>query len=410
MTDANRDVVAIARGARAGQHPPMDSLEHDTPTVATPFAGTTMLDPSYGWWPYVNLIYLFFVFLPLLFQPDTSPRAWIASTIAVVLFLPVYFLGWRSERWRVPALLATAALGYALIPFNPGGNSLLIYAMVFAGYMLPLRTAIGTSLALLALLAAQVVWLGYPLAFVAITAVIGGMVLSGILMSRNEARHNAELRLGQDEIKRLARAHERERIARDLHDLLGHTLSLIAVKAELARKLVERGAPGAAGEIAEVERVAREALTQVRCAVADMRGAGFAPTCDNVCAVLAGTGIEVARETAAAPALREDADQALAWVLRECVTNILRHAQASHVAIRVRSADRQVVLEVTDDGRGSAGPEGQGIRGMRERMVALGGGLAIETSDAGGTRVRASVPLAAKFAASAAGPVAVLGS
>lgn len=409
----DRDAATIARGVRTRQHSSMNSLEHESPTGATPFAGSTMLDPSYGWWPYVNLIYLFFVFLPLLFQPDTLLRSWIASVIAVGVFLPVYFLGWRSERWHLPALLATATLGYALIPFNPGGNSLLIYAIVFAGYMLSLRNAVATSVVLLALLAAQVVWLGYPLAYVAITAVIGGMVLSGILMSRNEARHNAELRLGQDEIKRLARAHERERIARDLHDLLGHTLSLIAVKAELARKLVERGAPGAAGEIAEVERVAREALNQVRSAVADMRGAGLAPTCDNVCAVLAGTGIEVARDTAGTPALDGDSDQAFAWVLRECVTNIMRHARARHVAIRVCSTRGQVVLEVTDDGQGSAGTEGQGVRGMRERMLALGGELCIETAEACGTRVRASLPLPPRIAASVSaptGPVAVMGS
>lgn len=383
----------IAPAARAAQHPRMTPLEPESvPFLTAAPRRRSLLDPAYGWWPYANLIYLFFVFLPLFFDSDPAPRAWPATLIAVALFLPVYFLGWRSERWRVPVLLATAALSYGLIPFNPGGNSLLIYAVAFAGYMLGLRNAIAVSVMLVALLAVEIIWLGYPFAFVAITAVVGGMVLSGILMSRNEARHNAELRIGQEEIKRLARAHERERIARDLHDLLGHTLSLIAVKAELARKLVERGATGAAVEIAEVERIARDALSQVRSAVADMRGAGFARICDNVCAVLQGTGIEVERDASPELELEQDVDQALAWVLRESVTNILRHAGARMVTIALRRDGDLLLLDIADDGKGREIVEGQGMRGMRERMTALGGALAIGVASNGGICVRASIP------------------
>lgn len=383
--------------------PRVSMLEHERPIVVDSPRPTTVLDPAFGWWPYVNLVYLFFVFLPLFFYRDPAPRAWIASVVAVGVFLPIYFLGWRTERWRIPVLVATAALSYALIPFNPGGNSLLIYAISFAGYMQAPRNAIVVSIALVTLLALQIIWLGYPLAYVAITAVIGGMVLTGILLSRVEAQHNAELRLSQEEIKRLARAHERERIARDLHDLLGHTLSLIAVKAELARKLVERNAFGAASEIAGVERIARDALSQVRSAVADMRGAGFSETCDNVCAVLEGTGIEVERATALAIPLANDADQALAWVLRESVTNILRHASARSVAIGLRGDDQCVMLEIVDDGHGSEIVEGQGIRGMRERMAALGGELAIDAGPSQRTRVRASIPVSGTQERSVAG-------
>ncbi len=372
----------------------MNSLELEKQAIAARPARAPLLDPAYGWWPYVNLIYLFFVFLPLLFDPDPAPRAWPATWVAVAVFLPFYFLGWSSGRWRLAVLVITALLSYALMPFNPGGNSLLIYAIAFAGYMLSMRTAIAVSVALVALLGLEIVWLGYPIAYVAVTVVIGGMVLAGILMSLREARHNAELRLSQEEIKRLARAHERERIARDLHDLLGHTLSLIAVKAELARKLVERNAPGAAAEIGEVERIARETLTQVRSAVSDMRGAGFAQTCDNVCAVLEGTGIRVQRDTDAALLLDDSTDQALAWVLRESVTNILRHAQATHVAIALHASSGSVVLEVVDDGHAGPIVEGQGVRGMRERMTALGGDLVVEVQLSGGLRVRGSALVA----------------
>ncbi len=349
------------------------------------------LDPVHGWWPYANLIYLFFVFLPLLFAPGVTATAWIASGAAVALFLPVYFAGWRYQHLRVPALLLTAALGFGLVPFNPGGNSFLIYAIAHASYFFAWRHAVVIAVVLVVLLAVQMATLGQSLAYAAITGVIGGMVLVGNFISRAQARHNAELRVSQEEVQRLARANERERIARDLHDLLGHTLSVIAMKAELARRLCQRGDPLAVAEMAEVERVARDALSQVRHAVADMRGASFEQACDNACSVLEGTGLEVERDTTLA-ALGPEADQVLAWVLREAVTNVMRHAHANRVRITLgRNADG-VVLEVQDDGCGSGIVEGQGLSGMRERITQIGGELEIESGDGGGTRLRACVP------------------
>lgn len=352
------------------------------------------LDPAHGWWPYANLIYLFFVFLPLFFVPDVPSTAWIASGVAVAFFLPVYFAGWRYQSLRVPALLLTAALGFALVPFNPGGNSFLIYAIAHAGYFFVWRRALAISVVLVVLLGLQMAILGQSLAYVAITGVIGGMVLVGNFVSRAQARHNAELRVSQEEVQRLARANERERIARDLHDLLGHTLSVIAVKAELARRLCQRGDPLAVAEMAEVERVARDALSEVRHAVADMRGASFHQACDNACSVLEGTGLHVERDTPAI-AVGPEADQVLAWVLREAVTNVMRHSQATRVRIALGRSAGTIVLEVHDNGCGTGIVEGQGLSGMRERIAQIGGELEIESGDGGGTRLRACVPDAA---------------
>jgi two-component system sensor histidine kinase DesK len=202
------------------------------------------------------------------------------------------------------------------------------------------------------------------------------------------------LRRSNEEVMRLATLAERERIGRDLHDLLGHTLSVIALKSELARKLIDRDLDSARTEISDVERVARDALSQVRNAISGIRSTALPAEIVAATALLEAQGLVVKCETENVK-LPHDRETALALSLREAATNIRRHAQAKGVIIRVRKETSAVVVEVADDGHGGRIVPGNGLNGMRERLGTVGGTLSLEPRKDGGTLLRASVPVAA---------------
>jgi two-component system sensor histidine kinase DesK len=207
-------------------------------------------------------------------------------------------------------------------------------------------------------------------------------------------RHQKEMRRSQEEITRLATLAERERIGRDLHDLLGHTLSVVALKSELARKLIDRDIDAARSEIAEVERVARDSLAQVRNAVSGIRSTALSAELLAATALLEAQGLKVKCETENVK-LPHDCETVLALSLREAATNVRRHSGAKAVTIRLRKEAADVIIEVADDGRGGRIVPGNGLNGMRERLGTVGGSLTLWPNPAGGTLLRASVPLAA---------------
>lgn len=354
--------------------------------------------------PWVLLIYLVFVFLPMVFVPHWPASAWIATLVAIAVFLPMHFGFFRSQaRGRLLLPFAVAALGYALVPFNPGGNTFLIYACAMLGWAYRPRRAVWMACLLLALLALEFWWtLPTPqlaIGWSAMVAIIALMALGGTLFSRAKARRDAELRLTRDEVARLAAMAERERIGRDLHDLLGHTLSLVAIKSELAGRLVERDPVAARQQIGEVETVARQALAQVREAVVGIRATGL--QAELAASRLALLSAEVRLDQRLAPvALVASAESALALALREAVTNVLRHASASRVEVELSQEQGALRLSISDDGRGGACTPGTGLSGMRERVAAVGGRLEIDSPVGGGTRLQITLPRTAIEAAS----------
>lgn len=347
---------------------------------------------GYGWAPFFWLGYLGFSLLPV-FSGWLDAKG-VALTLAVMVpFLWLYFTAFRLEGWRVlAAALAIAAIGYALTPFNPFGNTYLIYAAGFLPVLGTLPRALGVFAVLMAVYAVQTWWLGLHWLSPMVALLIGTSVCVGNHYMLQKTRKDAELRLSLDEVRRLAQVAERERIGRDLHDLLGHTLSLIALKSELARKLIERDPLAARVEIAEVERVAREALAQVRRAVTGIRAAALKPELASARLLLDGDGTGLTYSLAEL-ALTPAQETALALVVREAITNIHRHAQARQVEISLRGEDRCAVLTVIDDGRGGVGEQGNGLHGMTERIQALGGTLAIHSPPGQGTRVVARIPM-----------------
>jgi two-component system sensor histidine kinase DesK len=205
---------------------------------------------------------------------------------------------------------------------------------------------------------------------------------------------NAELLEARDELARNAVAQERLRFARDLHDLLGHSLSLIALKSELAGRLAEMDPTRARAEMADVEAAARRALAEVRDAVSGYRQVTLAQALAEARSALSAAGITL-RTPAPDESLPGAVDAVLGWVVREATTNVLRHSGAHSVAVELARGADDVTLTVTDDGHGTAGEAGVGLSGLAERVEGLGGRLATGGEGSSGFRLTAVVPLPA---------------
>jgi two-component system, NarL family, sensor histidine kinase DesK len=372
-------------------------------------------DLGHGWVPFYNLGYLVFPFLPIVLSlmgnanqwPGPVPRMLGPTLLSVALFLPLYFAAYRvTGTWSLLCMLAMAGIGYALLPFNSFANAYTIYAVGFAAMMGgSLWVRLAWAAAMLAGLLFEIIALQYPVFIFLITLIVSVAVFFGNHHFVESTRKRAELKLSHDEVRRLAALAERERIGRDLHDLLGHTLSLVALKSELAGKLLRgdsmEAREAAQREIVDVSRVAREALSQVRAAVTGIRAAGVVAEIVSAKLLLESDGI--AFVSALAPralegeALPPSVETALAMTVREAVTNIQRHAHARSARVELQIDGDEALLRIDDDGRGGANNgthvAGNGLAGMRERIEALGGQLRIDARKGEGTRLDVRVPL-----------------
>jgi two-component system sensor histidine kinase DesK len=175
--------------------------------------------------------------------------------------------------------------------------------------------------------------------------------------------------------------------------VLGHTLSLITLKSELAGKLIDRDPVQAKAEIRDVEQTARKALSEVRQAIGGYRSKGLTAEIREAKSTLETAGLQVDLQSTSMvlPATQESV---LALSLREAVTNVVRHARATHCSLRLERSNSHCRLEIADDGRGGHQIEGNGLRGMRERVEALGGQLRRETTQ--GTRLEITLPVPAE--------------
>ena len=231
---------------------------------------------------------------------------------------------------------------------------------------------------------------GQAIGYVASSAGIGFL----LLVMRDLRIRNDELGEARAELARLAVAEERERFARDLHDLLGHSLSLIALKTELAGRLLREHPDDAARELGDAENVARQALSEVREAVSGYRR----PTLDGELAgarmALTAAGVEMVLHPVDA-ALDPDSEGVLAWAVREGVTNVIRHSDARSCTVRVTADKDSAAVEVADDGVGPAvvnGHSGSGLAGLEQRARDLGGAVEAGARPGGGFRLLVTVP------------------
>lgn len=350
-----------------------------------------------GWFariePWIWLIWLVWLFGPLLFLGKGFPHWLPATLLSLPPFLVLYVGAYHfPRRWLPWCAAGITALSLAVTPFNPFAQTYAIYASAVAASWSGPRRSGAVVLAILLVYSAQWFWLDYPWASLVNLWILCPIVAGLIITERIQSRHRADLRLSMDEVRRLAASAERERIGRDLHDLLGHTLSLVALKSELAGRLIERDPGAARREIAEVERVAREALSQVRSAVSGIRAAALAAELASARLLLEAAGVRM-EYWSDGNALPPGIETCLALVLREAVTNIQRHARANRVEVTVIAGPDRVVMRVRDDGRGGVNERGNGLTGMRERIVAQGGEIWIESPRGNGTAIEIRLPL-----------------
>ena len=347
--------------------------------------------------PFFILINLAWIFMWPVIAGQPFFRVILPTIISVPIFvylhLCTYFYGGPAEK-RMRYVVGQFLLGYALAYVNLSSIGYLIFAFYATAFSMPLRHARNVIFGSLALFALETVLLGHSGQTFASVMLPGVLLALSALYTAYSGQQQMALRRSEGEVMRLARLAERERIGRDLHDLLGHTLSVVALKSELARKLIDHDLEGARREIAEVERVARDSLQQVRTAVSGIRSTELLAEIGAATALLEAQGIAVKCETENVK-LPHDRETALALSLREAATNVRRHAQAKGVTIRVLKEPAAVIVEVADDGRGGSIVPGNGLNGMRERLDTVGGSLSLWPNPAGGTPLRASIPLAA---------------
>jgi two-component system sensor histidine kinase DesK len=354
-----------------------------------------------GYAPYLWLVYLIALVFQPMFDPDATAGHWVATAVMVAAFLPLYRAGLAERDQRRLAVLLTAMAGLGVVGtlVNGAAGVFIVYAAAFAGRLFPVRRAV-LAVAVLAGVAGVTFLISptpMPWRLLAVGPIVVFVLVIGAagFVDCERARTQAQLRRADEEIERLATIAERERIARDLHDLLGHTLSVIVLKAELASRLLPADPDRAGQEMREVEQTARTALGEVRTAVVGYRAKGLGAELVNSQRALAAAGVD-ADATVDLPVLPAEHEAALALALREAVTNVVRHADARRTSIRARVTADDVELEVTDDGRGASGHDGAGLAGMRERVTALGGQVELKTGPSGsarpGTRVLVRLP------------------
>ena len=360
-------------------------------------------------WAWLWFCYTGFIFIKPLMVP--SINLWVGTMAAFIIFICIMWGFIRSTDEGVPTrywmIGATFLLGLVCFPWNQGGSTFFVYAAAF----LPFTIASVRSVLWLFLIETLIIlgegylftvnkphgffYVGWDNTLIAIflVLIIGG----GNIFFAQQKRADCQLRAAQDENLALAAVAERERIARDLHDVLGHTLSVIVLKAELAGRLINRNDPTdhmrAATEIADVERIARTALSEVREAIGGYRSRGLAAEIEAARLTLDAASVTLTLDSDSAPVAHLSAaeETALSLALREAVTNIVRHSRATTCRLRFTTEDGQRRLIVEDNGEHAITREGNGLRGMRERIESLGGQLFLERDH--GTRLLIALPL-----------------
>lgn len=344
-----------------------------------------------GWLAF-NLVYLAIFFTGWIWvKPGRDDL--IATAIALAVFLPVYFHAYEGSapRYVIHAAIMEG-IAWAMSPFAGIHGVFHVYACVQCAFQRPRKRALllifGFSLAYLAfgmLVADQWFQFGFDIMFGAIIGVACTAAADGIERER-------QLRRSRVLERQRATLAERERIAHDLHDLLGQTLTTVALKAEVAAKLIDRDPARAKNEFEDVAGTARKALAEIRAAVYDMT----ATSVENEIALArqaldaAGVALDVSSDL---PPLAPPVGKALGLTIREATTNIVRHSGADAARIVIDQEGGELSLTVADNGHGGSDSptEGSGLAGLRKRVAALGGKTNIERD--GGMRIRVSLPM-----------------
>ncbi|WP_253941165.1 sensor histidine kinase [Microbacterium sp. SYP-A9085] len=317
-------------------------------------------------------------------SPGSAALGLALIAVFALAFLAAVPLGWALPAlWRIVPVLTLLTLSFTLYPWLSWGvRSVWTYVGVALGMMV---LGWRTTILGIGVLAIGALWFGTMLDGLTeddlwLPAIVFSISLMMAAFANAFATLN-QLRRTQDRLEAMAAERERGRMARDIHDILGHSLTVITVKSELAARLIDADPVRAKTEVGEIEQLARGALADVRATVAGSRGVTLSGELVAALGALGAAGIdaELPRATDAVPPARREL---AAWVVREGVTNVVRHSGARRCVVRLG----EYVVEVADDGVGPAASKvsSTGLGGLRERVEAVGGRMSIGRSDLGG--------------------------
>lgn len=339
---------------------------------------------------YAQLIYLSTMLWQPFFDPGRAWGDWAVIVGVVALFVPIFVLGHHPDRRvKQAALAATIILGIVATPLNVGASVLFVYAAAVVA-LIDRRHLVQWQAGLtgLCLVLAAVSPVPWPYQLFGILPPVVFIWVIGWLV-RADARRSEEaerLRIDNVRIEQLATADERERIARDLHDLVGQSLTALVVKAQLVQGLIDTQPDLAGVHAADLEEAARDALAQVRAAIDGLGQVALEDEIDAAGRILTTAGVDLTVTVDTDGQLPGPlVERILALALREATTNVVRHAAARTCRITMRRTPSVWELVIADDGLGGDVEEGNGLRGMRERVVAVGGSVRRGSSDVQGT-------------------------
>ncbi len=389
--------------SREGQSPELTCLEFES----TWPPGRAEIAPARRYLR--SFVWLLFILLPLAdtltkrTTPDVGRTLAVAGAVVFVLMYITTVLSWRrhwpTRGWAPAGMFVRLGGLYAIaLAFTVGAGGgwgfLFTYCVAVSALSIPVPwgvpVVVGTAVASAGFSGLAGANGGTMIGYFASTAGVGMLMI----VMRDLRARNAELIRARAELARMAVAEERQRFARDLHDLLGHSLSVIALKAELAGRLLPGSVDEAAREVAEVEQVARAALGEVREAVSGYRELTLERELAGARVALSAAGIDAEVEVEPVE-LSPDTEAMLAWAVREGATNVIRHSHATHCTFRVAMTPNGAELEVLDDGVGG-GPtsrDGHGLTGLSERAQALRGAVEAGGRPLGGYRLAVQLPV-----------------
>lgn len=329
-----------------------------------------------------------------------SPKSWIWLIFSLYYFVPLFYIDFEwlelsllvgvycvfvalylwaitlpcHKAWK--AVVALSALAIATAAYTPGASTFFSYIGFLIGFSYRTRIWLQLTAALTLVIIAMHYYFDYPVPFFAMPA-LSGLITISIIGYVERVRMEARIsqQKSHEEIEQLAIIAERERIARDLHDILGHTLSSIALKAELAEKLLAQEKHQQAQQhLSELHQIARNSLSLVRQTVSGYKHRGLSGEIMALCEKLRESGF-VVELTGDIPQLSPRAETALILALTELTTNVLRHSKGNHCQIEFRNSCDKILVRMRDNGKVEELVPGNGLQGIQERLNALAGDI-----------------------------------
>jgi two-component system sensor histidine kinase DesK len=334
-------------------------------------AGSIYSAKSWIW-----LVFSLYYFVPVYYMPFSAfAQVLLVGVYCIFVSLYLWAITLKPKHVWIP-VTAIVLLALVITPYSPGSSTFFSYIGFLVGFAYRTKIWLAVTGLLVAVIAAMHFKFNYPFPYFAFPA-LSGLITIGIIGYVEKLRMDARIsqQKSHQEIEQLAVIAERERIARDLHDILGHTLSSIALKAELAEKLLEQEKHEQVKQhLSELHQIARNSLSLVRQTVSGYKHRGLSGEVMELCEKLRQNGFVVELD-GDIPQLSPRAETAIILALTELTTNILRHSNGNHCQIEFKQHCDKILVRMRDNGEVKSLVPGNGLQGIQERLNALTGDL-----------------------------------